>query len=640
MRSGDGAAEKMQNRSDMINRRQFGKLSAAALLAGPIASLPTISLASNPVDQKLRGLSAFGTLRYAADYPHFDYVNPQAPKGGTFNFAVPNWGFNQNPQTFDTLNSFVLKGNAPPRMELCFDALMIAPSDEASALYGLLAEAVEISPDRNTYTFYLRREARWHDGTPITARDVAFSYDTLKEQGHPSLALSLKDMSSATALDDHTFALTFNGKQSDRAILAAVVMPVLSKNFYSDHAFAETTLEAPLASGPYKVKRVNAGRFIEYGRVEDYWAKDMPFVVGRNNFDVLRIEFYRDRQAAFEAFKKGNITYREEFTSKTWATEYDFPAMKRGDVKQTLFPAEKVPSFQGWAVNKRREKFADKRTAQAIGLCFDFEWTNKNLFFDSYARTHSFFVGSEFEARGKPTAQELALLEPLRERLDPSVFEDAFQQPQSNGSGRDRALLRKASQLLSEAGWVREGSKLVDAKGEPFAVEFLIRSPTFERILGKFVANMKALGIDTTIRLVDPSQYQKRLDTYDFDITGLARSYGATPTKETLEQLFGSAFAKVEGNTNYAGIEDPAVDALIAKMSDATNREELAVILRALDRVLRSTHSWIPNWFSANHRVAHWDMFDYPPTKPDFAFPVETFWWFDEKKAQAIGKKA
>ncbi|MEM8748736.1 MAG: extracellular solute-binding protein [Pseudomonadota bacterium] len=621
-----------------LTRRQFGKLSAAALLAGPVALRAQVSLAANPAGVQLHGISAFGDLKYTADFPNFSYVNPQAPKGGTFNFSVPNWGFNQNPQTFDTLNSFVLKGNAPPRMELCFDALMIAPSDEASALYGMLAETVEISQDRNRYTFRLRPEAKWHDGTPVTSQDVAFSYDALKRDGHPSLSLSLRDLVGVTTSDPRTCTLEFNGKQSDRAILAAAVMPIFSKAWYTDNAFTETTMTPPLSSGAYRVKKAVAGRYIEYERVNDYWAKDLPFSVGRANFDVIRIEFYRERQAAFEAFKKGDVTYRQEFTSKTWATEYDFPAMQDGRVKKQLFPSEKVPSFQGWAINKRRKKFADKRTVQAIALCFDFEWTNKNFFFDAYARTQSFFSGSDFEAKGKPSKEELVHLEPLRDQIDASVFGEALLQPVSDGSGRDRKLLRQANSLLREAGWKRNGNRLVDADGDVFTLEFLIRSPTFERILGKFVSNLQALGIDASIRLVDPAQYTRRLETYDFDVTGLARNYGATPTRELIEQYFGSATALVEGNTNYAGLQNPAVDALIAKISDVESRAQLVPLLQALDRVLRSTHSWIPNWTSANHRVAFWDMFGFPETKPDYTFPVETFWWFDVEKAKAIGK--
>ena len=621
-----------------LNRREFGQLSLASLLLGPLASWPSISLAANPIGKKLHGLSAFGELKYAPDYAHFDYVNPDAPKGGVFNFSIPNWAYNQNPQTFDTLNTFTLKGNGPPRMELSFDALMIRAIDEPTAVYGRVAEAVEISEDRNTYSFVLRPEARFHDGSPITAEDVAYSYELLKKDGHPSLSIVLANMTAAVAKDERTVELQFNGKQSDRAILTVVLMPIFSKAYYSANDFVESTLETPLSSGPYRVKRLRAGSFIEYERVADYWAKDMPFSIGRNNFDVLRIEFYRERQAGFEAFKKGEIHYRQEFTSKTWATEYDFPAMKEGRAVQKLFDGEKVASFQAWAVNKRRAKFAHPKTVQAIGHCFDFEWTNDNFFFNAYQRSQSFFENSEFKATGKPEGDELALLKSLQAELDPSVFEDVPLQPVSDASGRDRSLLRKASQLLKGAGWVRDGSKLVDKNGEQLEIEFLIRSPVFERILGKFVANLNALGANATMRLVDPAQYQQRLDTYDFDITGMAFRLGATPSSETLSQFFESKYADSEGNRNYAGIKSAAVDEIVSKIDGAKTRAELAVVLRALDRVARSTYSWIPNWKSSNHRVAYWDMFGYPETKPDYDFPIEEYWWFDAEKAKAIGK--
>ena len=621
-----------------LTRRRFGQLSVASLMLGPLAHMPNISLAANPTGRKIHGLSAFGELGYAADYPHFNYVNPQAPKGGTFNFGIPNWAYNQNPQTFDTLNTLVLKGNAPPRMELCFDALMVRAVDEPTAIYGQLAESVEISDDRNTYTFFLREQARWHDGTPVTAEDIAFSYELMKKDGHPQISIVLANLESATALDARTVALKFNGQESDRAILTAAVVPMVSKAYYTANDFLASTMDPPLSSGPYRVKRTRAGSFIEYERVEDYWGKDLGFAVGQNNFDVLRLEFYKERQAAFEAFKKGEIHFREEFTSKTWATEYDFPAKQEGKVIQKLFPGEKIASFQAWSVNRRRAKFSDPRTVQAIGHCFDFEWTNDNFFFNAYQRSQSFFENSDFRATGKPEGKELELLKSLAAPVDAAVFGDVPIQPVSDGSGRDRSLLRKASQLLKEAGWQRDGSRLVDANGEPFTVEFLIRAQVFERILGKFVSNMQALGIDATMRLVDPAQFQQRLDTYDFDITGIAFRLGATPTTESMQQFFSSAVADQEGNRNYSGVKSAAVDEVIAKINDASNREELTYTLKALDRLVRHTYSWIPNWKSSNHRIAYWDMFGYPEPKPDYDFPVETYWWFDAEKAKAIGK--
>ncbi len=551
---------------------------------------------------------------------------------------MPNWAFNQNPQTFNTLNTFVQKGDGPPRIELCYDALMFAADDEPSAIYGLLAESVTISADRDAYTFALRPEARWHDGTALTAHDAAYTLTTFKADGHPSLALSLKDMVSAEAPDDRTLVVTFDGQQSDRAVLTLAVMPIISKVWNEANGFTDATMEVPLTSGPYRVGRVDAGQTIEYERVADWWGQDLAIARGRNNFDRLRIDFYRERQAAFEAFKKGDIHFRQEFTSKDWETEYDFPAIQEGKVVKRTFESEKVPSFQAWALNTRRDKFADIRTREAIGLAFDFEWTNTNLFYGAYGRAESAFQKSDFQAVGKPSPEELAVLEPLRGTVPDGVFEEALTPPVSDGSGRDRALLRQANTLLEEAGWQRQGRALVDANGTPFTLEILIRSPTFERILGPYVRNLKALGIDASIRLVDPAQFQARMDTFEFDMVGFARSLAATPTVEALQQLFGSDARDVTGSGNLPGIADPAVDALIDAARTADSREALVPVLRALDRVLRLTHTLIPNWYAPNHRVAFWDMFGFPETKPDYAFPVETTWWFDEAKAKAIGR--
>ena len=625
-----------------IDRRRFVALAGGSLTAGAAGIWPEISLASNNTGVPLHGLSAFGDLKYAKDYRHFDYVNPNAPKGGTFNFSVSNWLFNQNAQTFNTLNTFVLRGEAPPRMELCFDALMTSTLttaiDEPDSVYGLVAESVVISEDRNTYQFKLRKEARFHDGSPLTAEDVAFSYEILRDKGHPDLSLDLKDLTKAIALDNTTLELHFNGKQSDRTILTLVSYPIFSKKYYSTREFDKSTLDIPLSSGPYRVDKINAGNSIEYERVKDYWAKDLPFAVGHNNFDRLRIEFFRERQAAFEAFKKGTITWREEFTSKVWATEYDFPALKEGKVIKRHFSDELRPTLQGWAVNSRRNKFADIKTRQAIGLCFDFEWTNEQLFYGAYTRSQSLFETSDFRADGLPSPGELALLNPMRSTLPREVFGEAVMQPFTDGSGKMRPSLRKAAKLLKKAGWQRNGRQLIDKNGQPFTLEFLIRSPTFERVLSGFVTNLKAIGIDASIRLVDPAQYQARLEEFDFDIAGIAFSLQATPTGEGMKQFFYSEYADRTGSKNYSGIRLEAVDKLLNEIGAAKNREDLVFAIRALDRVLRSYHFWIPNWYSANHRVAYWDMFGFKEPKPDYGFPVEQLWWFDEEKAKAIGK--
>lgn len=609
---------------------------AAAAMALPLA--PRALFAATPTETPVHGLSAFGDLKYPADFKQFDYAAPDAPKGGTFNFAPPNWLYNQSTQTFNTLNSFVAKGDSPPRMELCFDSLMTVALDEPDAVYGLIAETVTISQDRNSFTFALRPQARFHDGTPVTAEDCAFTFRTYKENGHPDLLLPLAQLAEAVAVDATTLRLTFNGKQSERTVLDVVGFPILSKAYFTENPFDGSSLAAPLGSGPYKVGRVVAGQTIEFERVADYWGADLPVRRGLGHFDRLRIEFYRERQAAFEAFKKGDIFYRQEFTSRVWATGYDFPALTDGKVVKREIPGEKRPSMQAVAVNLRRERFRDVRVRRAIAMCFDFEWTKRNLFYDAYERSQSSFERSDYKAEGAPTPAELALLEPLRSILTPEAFGEAVRQPVSNGSGRDRKLLGAATRLLGEAGWKKVGAMLANAKGETLAVELLADDDSFVRIFSPWVENMKAIGIDASIRLVDSAQYQERQASFDFDLVSMALSFSATPTRDEMETLFGSRSATLPGSKNLTGTQDPAIDALIEAVGRATDRENLIVAMRALDRVLRARQDWIPNWYSANHRVAYWDMFGFREPKPDYGFPVETLWWFDKDKAAAIGK--
>lgn len=620
-----------------MHRRHF--LAGAGAAAGWAAiGAPLPSLAANPVERKLHGLSAFGELALPEDFAQFSYARPEAPQGGSFAFQPSNWAYNQNHQTFNTLNSFILKGAAPPRMELCFDTLMVRAWDEPDALYCSLARNVEISADRNSFTFELREEARFHDGTPVTAHDAAFSYMLLREEGHPRITAYLDELEEAVALDDATLQLRFSGKQSARAVLAMLPsVPVFSKAFHEQVPFADHVSEKPLGSGPWRVGEFEFGRFIEYERVRDHWGRDLGVFRGLDHFDRLRIDFFLDRQAGFEAFKKGETRWRQEFTSKTWATEYGFPAMERGEAVQMEFPGEQVASLQGWALNARRKRFANPLTRQAIGMVFDFEWTNRSLFYDAYERSHSLFGNSEFAAEGLPDAAELALIEPFRNTLPEAVFGEAVRQPVSDGSGRNRAAQREAIRLLEAAGWQRNGDGLVDADGERLTIEFLIRAPVFERILGPYTENLRRIGVDASIRLVDGSQFQARVESFDFDAVGLAFNYGATPGMETLMQFFHSTSAARQGSQNYPGIALEAADRLVEKCGEAESREELAVCLRALDRVLRAHHFWIPNWFSANHRVAMWDMFGWPEPKPDYAFPVERMWWQDPQKAERLG---
>ena len=614
-----------------------GFICGAGATVASLAIPARLAFAGVEPDVRLHGISAFGDLKYPADFEQFDYVNADAPKGGTFSFLPPNWYYNQNYQTFNTLNTFILRGDAPPRMELCFDELMVRAIDEPDALYCHLAEWVECSEDRNTWRFGIRPQARFHDATPVTSRDVVFSFLTLKEQGHPTISTTLRDLTEAVAIDELTAEIRFSGDQSAQSILSAANIPVLSALYYETHEFDDGSLEVPLSSGPYRPGQFEAGKYIEFDRVENYWARDLPTARGLDNFDALRLEFFADRQAGFEAFKKGDIVYREEFTSKTWAQEYSFPAIKDGRVVKTTFPSEKRPIMQAWAVNQRRPKFADVRVREAINLCFDFEWTNEKIFYGAYARSQSLFQRSEFVAAGLPDEAELALLEPIRDMVPPATFGEAVLQPVSDGSGRDRQLLRRAVKLLTDSGWTRQGTEL-QKDGERLSVEVMIRSPIFERLLLGFVENMRRVGIDASIRLVDPAQFQLRLDEFDFDMVGYSVSFEATPTAENLWTMFAPQTADRSGTQNLPGVNAPVYEQLLDYVEKAQNREDLVTAMRVLDRVNRARLDWIPNWYSANHRVAYWDMFGFVDPKPDYEWPVERLWWLDQEKATKIGK--
>ena len=610
---------------------------AGAVASASFALFGGRGFAASPTGTRLHGLSAFGDLKYPADFTHFGYANPDAPTGGAFNFSPPNWLFNQNVMTFNTLNMFAAKGDAPPRMELCFDSLMVRALDEPDAVYGLLAESVEISDRRNAFTFHLRPGARFHDNSRLTAEDVAFTYELFREKGHPGLLLPLTELEAATAMDESTVRLTFSGRQSDRLILTIAQFPIVSKAHFAKHPFDSSEMRAPLGSGGYNVGRISPGLSIEYDRVADYWGRGLAVNKGLGNFAGIRINFYRDRQAGFEAFKKGDVFYRQEFVSKTWATEYDFPALNEGKVIKREFEGELRPSMQAWAVNTRRKRFTDRRVREAINLCFDFEWTRRNMFHGSYKRSQSLFERSPYRAEGPPSAEERDLLDSLPGNVPPEAFGTAIALPVSDGSGRDRKLLGRAVKLLREAGWKRENGMFRDAGGA-LELEIMVNAPVFVRVNTPFVENMRAIGIDASIRLVDAAQYQSRLRDFDFDMVGIAASFSATPTKDQMQQYFHSKAADLPGSRNLPGTADPAIDALLDLIGRAEDRDVLTTTMRALDRVLRARMDWIPNWHSANHRAAYWDMFGFSEPKPDFGFPVETLWWHDEAKARSIGR--
>jgi len=582
------------------------------------------------------GISAFGDLKYPRDFPHFDYVDPQAPKGGTFSQIGPNRMFNQNFQTFNSLNSYILKGDAAQGMELTFATLMARAADEPDGMYGFAARAVRVSADGLTYRFLLRPEARFHDGTKLTAHDVAFSLSILKEKGHPIIYQRLREMLSAEAADDATVVVRFAEKRArDAPLFVAGAMPIFSRAYYANRPFDESSLDVPLGSGAYKVGRFETGRYIEYERVKDWWGGKLPVIVGTSNFDIVRYEFYRDREVGFEGFTAKSYLFREEFTSRVWATRYGFPAIRDGRVKRDVLPDDTPSGAQGWFMNMRREKFKDRRLREALIDAFDFEWTNKNIMYGSYQRTHSVFQNSDMMAVGPPGAEELAVLEPFRGKVPDEVFGEPFVPPVTDGSGQDRVLLRKASQLLQQAGFVLKDGKRVDPKGEPLTMEFLIDDPTFEPHHNAYVKNLAVLGIEATVRRVDPVQYKARIDDRNFDVTVERSGFSTTPGDE-LRTYFSSQAATLKGSQNLAGIADPVVDALIEKAIAADTRAALVTACRALDRVLRAGRYWVPHWYKASHWVAYWDVFSRPATKPRYSRGAPETWWYDREKAAKI----
>ena len=581
-------------------------------------------------DNGRHGLSAFGDLKYAPDFTHFAWVNPDAPKGGrisTIGTAALT--------TFDSFNSFILKGDPAQGLELLFDSLMTRATDEPDALYGLVAASAEPAADGSTLTFRLRQEAKFADGSPLTAEDVVFSFVTLKEKGHPSYRVLLRDVVKAEALDALSVRYTFEGAQVRDLPLVVAGLPILSKAYYTSHDFEQTTLEPPLGSGPYSIGDFKQGTFVSYRRRADYWGKDLPVMRGRFNFEEIRYEYYRDRTAALESFKAGAYDLREEFTARDWATGYDVPAVKQGRIVLATLADENPSGAQGFFLNMRRPKLADVRVRKALDYAFDFEWTNKNIFYGLYKRTESFFENSDMKATGKPSPAELALLEPFRTELPPEVFDAPYTAPVSDGSGQDRKLLRDAARLLSEAGYEVKGGKRVSASGEPLNLEFLITDPVSERILLPYVKNLEALGISASVRRIDPAQYERRVKSFDFDVVTTRYVLRLTPGAE-MRNFWGSEAAKVEGSFNLAGISQPAVDALIAKAVEAKSRDQLITATRALDRVLRAGHYWVPQWYKAVHNIAYWDKFGRPAVKPRYDRGIIDSWWYDADKAAKL----
>jgi microcin C transport system substrate-binding protein len=575
------------------------------------------------------GVAMHGDLKYGPDFQHFDYVNPNAPKGGTVTFSAVG--------SFDSFNPYIIKGDPAVGITLLYESLTTQSLDEPFSEYGLLAGSIEMPEDRSWVAFTLRPEARWHDGKPVTVEDVIWSLETLREKGAPFYRYYYKNVKSVEATGERRVKFTFDQTVNRELPLIIGQLPILPKHYFAGREFDRTTLEPPLGSGPYRIKSFEPGRTVVYERVADYWGADLPVSRGSNNFDEVRYEYYRDANVAMEAFKAGAYDLRLENASKFWATAYTGPMFDAGWIVKEEIPNQLGTGMQGFAFNLRRPLFQDPKVRQALAYAFDFEWTNRTIMYGQYARTQSYFSNTELGAQGLPSAAELALLESFRDQLPEEVFTQVYHAPSAEGEGGIRQNLRTALRLLGEAGWQVEGGKLVNAQGQPFRFEILLNGPSFERHTLPFVKNLERLGIAATVRTVDPAQYQNRMNEFDFDMTVEAFGQSLSPGNEQRD-YWGSEAAGTPGSRNTIGITNPAVDHLIDKIIQAPTREDLVTATRALDRVLLWGHYVIPHWHTRTFRVAYWDKFDRPNTTPPYGLPLFS-WWVDPVKVAAVEQR-
>ncbi len=576
------------------------------------------------------GLSLFGELKYPPDFKNFEYVDPHAPKGGTMKFSAIG--------TYDTLNPFVVKGVAAAGIGQVFDTLTVASQDEPGAEYGLVAESIELAQDQLSVLYTLRREARFHDGSPMTPDDVVWTFNTLREKGHPMYRSYYGDVTEVAQEGERGVRFRFKSTENRELPQILGQMPVLSKAYWSGRDFAKTTLDPPLGSGPYKIESLDPGRSITYRRVADYWGADLPVNKGRQNVDTIRYDYYRDGTIALEAFKAGQYDIRRENSSKSWATGYESPAVRAGLIKKEVIPNQLPSGMQGFGYNLRRPIFQDRRVRAALAYAFDFEWSNKNLFYDSYARTRSYFDNSELAATGTPQGEELKTLEKYRGKIPDEVFTKQYEPPKYDGSGNIRDGLRAALALLKEAGWGFKNEKLVNDKtGEPFAFEILLNDPQMERIVLPLAKNLERMGITARVRTVDVAQYEKRMETFDFDTAVVVFGQSLSPGNEQRE-FWGSQAADEPGSRNLLGIKSEVIDELIEELIRSPDRASLIAHTRALDRVLQYGYYVIPNFHLSAFWVAYWDKYRRPTVSPKYGIGLDT-WWVDPKAEQTIEAK-
>ncbi len=603
-------------------RQIAARMVLAAWVFGVFAA-PAMAAAPTP------GYALLGKPRLAPDFDHFPYVNPAAPKGGEI--ALAEIG------SFDSLNPFIVRGTAPADVALCWDSMLAPDPDESEVSYAHLARAMTVAGDHKSVTFELRDAARFNDGSPVTAEDVAWTFETLRDKGKPFYRQYYADIASVRVDGPKTVTFLFRTDRNRELPMILGQMPVLPKHWWAGRDFAAPLTDKPLGSGPYRVERADFGRTLVMARVGDWWATDRPTGKGLYNFDHRRTEFFRDPTVAFEAFKAGQITFRRENISKSWATGYDFPALKDGLVKKEAFPVHLPVGMQGFAMNTRRPIFADPRVREAMALAFDFEWTNKNLFYGLYSRTRSYFQGSDFASSALPSADELKLLDPWKAILPAGLFTKPFELPVTDGSGNDLPQLRAALKLLQDAGWQVRDRKLVNNAGEQMHFEILAEAPSLQRILVPYATGLEHLGIDAQVRLIDPAQYQERLNNFDYDMTIAVVPESDSPGNEQIG-FWSCNSAKEIGSDNLMGVCNPAVDALVHDIVAAPDRDSLITATRALDRVLLWSWYMVPNWYLDSYWAAWWDKLGHPAQTVRTGVEINA-WWEDPARAAALAAK-
>ena len=577
-------------------------------------------------------IAMHGEPKYNKDFLSVEYVSNNADKGG--NIVRSSIG------TYDTFNPFTLKGTSAAGIGFLYESLTTGSSDEAFTEYGLLAETIEWPEDRSWVAFTLRDEAVWHDGKKISSDDVIWTFNTLMEKGHPFYKYYYGDVSEVIKVSENKVKFIFSTNTNKELPLIVGQLPVLPKHYWDGKNFEETTLDIPVGSGPYKIKSFDAGRSITYELDVNYWGLKnnvVPIKVGKDNIGTIRYDYYKDRGVEREAFKSGEIDFFSENTSKEWATGYDISAVEEGLIKKDLISHENPQGMQAFAFNTRKDIFKDKRVRKALSYAFDFEWTNKNLFYGAYKRTDSFFENSELASNGLPSKEELAYLNPYIDLLPKEIFNTEYTNPKTDGSGFIRSELQEATKLIKDAGWKLSDGKLVNSKGEPFEFEILLVSPAFERIVLPFIDNLEKLGINASLRTIDSSQYQKRIETFDFDMVVFTFSQSLSPGNEQ-RNFWGSDAADTNGSRNVIGVKNDVVDSLIEKLINAKDREDLITITRALDRVLLWNYYVIPQWHISAYRVLYWDMFDQPKIKPKYSLGFDT-WWINQNKFDFINSQ-